>query len=83
MNIQLDRNFDSLAANADAAFPFRLHWSADQLAAAVPLRLHQLFEIDDAGDVLRRSANQAPQAHRPRATSYLPDSRMPELFRVR
>lgn len=84
MNTQRDRNFDAHAAPAGAAFPFQLHWNADQLTAAVPLRLHQLFDIDDAvGSRQPPSANQAGPSRRQRADSYLPGNPMPSLFRVR
>lgn len=84
MNTQRDRSFDSHATPTHAAFPFHLNWDADQLAAAVPLRLHQLFAIGHVGATEHEtSANQAPQVRRPRPSSYLPGSALPVLFRVR
>ena len=84
MTVQSIRNPDTAATPAGAAFPFHLHWNADQLAAAMPLRLYQLLDIgaiDDAGQ--QPSANQASHARRSRPASYLPGNDMPERFRVR
>lgn len=84
MNTQRDRNFDVHAAPAGAAFPFQLHWNADQLTAAVPLRLHRLFDVDVIGEARRQpSANQPCPPCRQRRASYLPGNPMPSLFRVR
>lgn len=44
--------------NAFAHFPAHLHWNAQQLADAVPARLHELFALD-AFDV-REAANAMP-----------------------
>ena len=37
--------------NADVYFPSQLHWTAQELAEAVPLRLHELFAFDAGRDV--------------------------------
>ena len=37
--------------NAFAPFPPSLHWNAQQLADAVPLRLSQLLDFDRARDI--------------------------------
>ncbi len=70
---------------ATDGFPFGLHWDAQQLADAVPLRLHELFDFD-AG----RETAQACNAHRvgpPRARRvpghYAGQSALPATFRIR
>jgi hypothetical protein len=66
------------------AFPFHLHWNAQDIADAVPLRLHQLYDIDHVGETaLQASANQVGPQRRPRSTSYLPGSHLPALIRIR
>lgn len=68
--------------NAFLDFPERLHWDAQQLADAVPLRLFELLAFDPAD--ARPSANlDAPRAARSRGHSYLPYPAQSSLFRVR
>ncbi len=68
----------------DAVMPLHTHWSAQQLAEAVPLRLSQL--IDFSADTLRacnRASANAAVLHRPhRITTFLPAPALP-LFRTR
>jgi hypothetical protein len=62
-------------------FPSQLHWNADELTAAVPLRLHELF-AHDAG----RQAPFAIDAIAPKLPGhrdFVPASPLPMLFRVR
>lgn len=69
--------------NAYAPFPARLHWNAQQLADAVPLRLSQLlgFERDrDIGHVA--AANRVSRKPRP-ATGYLGTPALHARFTVR
>lgn len=66
------------------AFPAQPHWSADQLADAVPPRLHELFAFDATtrGDTHDASAN-ASRLDRPRGTrSYLRADTVRAPFRV-
>ena len=69
--------------NAFDHFPTRLHWNAQQLADAVPPRLHQLFVFDAArdNDGCRAAANSG--WHRPRGAVYASRSAMPVRFDVR
>lgn len=60
------------------AFPAQLHWSAQDLADAVPLRLFELFAFDPADAM--PSANRAP-ASRTDRRAYLPTAQA-GLFRV-
>ena len=62
-------------------FPSQLHWTSEQLADAVPLRLHQLFAFD-AGDLLG-SANAASASRHARSGNYLPATPAPDVFRIR
>lgn len=66
--------------NAFVAFPDRLHWDAQDLADAVPLRLFELYAFDPAD--ARPSANRAAPriAH---GRSYVPMATQSTLFRVR
>ena len=67
--------------NAFAHFPARLHWTAQELADAVPLRLHEMFAYDAAAsDHARRAAN--AERRRARVDSYLPPAALRSHFRV-
>jgi hypothetical protein len=61
------------------AFPAQLHWSAQDLADAVPLRLFELFAFDPADAMPSANRGAAPCARRP---SYAPAAFPPSLFRV-
>ena len=50
--------------NAFAHFPSRLHWNAQQLADAVPLRLSELSGFDNARDGVRAMAANQPARRR-------------------
>ena len=65
--------------NADVYFPPQLHWSAQELAEAVPLRLHELFAFDAGRDAGASNANQAL----PQREGYLPALPASPFFRVR
>ena len=45
--------------NADVYFPSQLNWTAQELAEAVPLRLHELFAFDAGRDVDASNTNHA------------------------
>jgi hypothetical protein len=60
------------------AFPAQLHWSAQDLADAVPLRLFELFAFDPADAM--PSANRTPA--RGGRRSYLPTMPLSALFHV-
>jgi ribose 1,5-bisphosphokinase PhnN len=68
-----------MTMNATSAFPFRLHWSAQALADAVPLRVHELFEPGAPSAV-----NQARFTPRPRPlrAGYHAPTPLPSRFRV-
>lgn len=69
--------------NAFAHFPARLHWTSQQLADAVPLRLHELFAFDAAylgGD---RAANGGGRRRGARDPGYAARSSLPPRFGVR
>ena len=67
---------------ATTGFPQHLHWSSFELADAVPRRLSELYRFDvrlDAPDVECANGDgrriRAPQR-------YLPESTLPDMFRV-
>ena len=64
--------------NAFVVFPERLHWTAQQLTEAVPLRLHELFAFDATtqGSAANRSQPRPPR-------DYAPHPPMSERFSVR
>ena len=69
--------------NAFAHFPTRLHWTAQQLADAVPLRLHELDVFDaarDAGNAPAANAANASQARR--GGAYLRPAALHARFRI-
>jgi len=68
--------------NTTSTFPYRLHWTAQDIADAVPLRLFELFSFDAGADGadLERSANQLPRRHWRGA--YLRIGELPASFRV-
>jgi hypothetical protein len=68
--------------NAGVFFPSQLHWTAQELTEAVPLRLHELFAFAAARDGAADCAN-GRQAPRPPQRNYLPATPAPEVFRVR
>ncbi len=67
--------------NAFAHFPSRLHWTAQQLADAVPLRLHELFAFDAARHDASPAAN-APRRTAPHGKRYLRAAALPPRFRI-
>jgi hypothetical protein len=74
-----DRNHSEIDMNADVYFPPHLHWSAQELAEAVPLRLHELFAFDAGRDEDASNANHAL----PQRAGYLPPLPASPFFRVR
>lgn len=67
--------------SATVYFPSQLHWTSEQLADAVPLRLHELFAFDagHAGE----SANASVPTRQMEPRRYLPASPAPDVFRIR
>lgn len=63
-----------------ACFPHNLRWTAQQLADAVPLRLHELYAITVDGPG-HPAANGAGVPRRPRPP-YVGRSPLPPRFRV-
>jgi hypothetical protein len=71
-------NHPEIDMNADVYFPSQLHWTAQQLAEAVPLRLHELFAFDAGRDVDASNTHHAL----PRE-GYLPPLPASPFFRIR
>ena len=65
--------------NADDYFPSQLHWSAQELAEAVPLRLHELVAFDVGRDMDASNISQ----RLPQREGYLPASPASPFFRIR
>ena len=68
--------------NADVYFPSQLHWTAQELAEAVPLRLHELFAFDAGRDAARHRQQPITRCRGWR-TGYLPALPASPFFRVR
>ncbi|MGY1408225.1 MULTISPECIES: hypothetical protein [unclassified Luteimonas] len=66
-----------------AYFPSRLHWTAQQLADAVPLRLHELYAFDAARDTASCTAANGERRRRPAAHAYAARSALPARFGIR
>jgi hypothetical protein len=69
--------------NATVTFPSQLNWTSEQLADAVPLRLHQLFAFDAQRDGAIDSANAQLPPRQSQSRNYLPATPAPDVFRVR
>ena len=69
-----------LSNNASVAFPSQLHWNAQDIADAVPLRLFELYVFDPSQAM--PSANRGTAPRTPRA-SYTPAATPHAMFRVR
>lgn len=69
--------------DTSSIFPFAPHWTAQDLADAVPLRLFELlaFDAGAAGATAGRSANQPPR--RGLRGAYRRNGELPASFRVR
>jgi hypothetical protein len=68
--------------SATVFFPSQLHWTSEQLAEAVPLRLHQLFAFDASG-VLGSANAPLTRALQARSRDFLPLMPDANVFRVR
>ena len=64
-----------------ACFPTRLHWTAQQLTDAVPLRLHQLYAFAADDPSPGRAANGEHDRRRARH-GYAPHAVLPPRFRI-
>ena len=62
-------------------FPSHLHWTAQQLADAVPLRLHELYAFDAARDA--GGAANSERRRRPVASAYAARASLPARFDIR
>ena len=72
-----------MTMNAFDRFPAHLHWTAQQLADAVPLRLHELPAFRADAGVVAPAAN-APRRTAPRpAIGYRAVAPLVSRFRVR
>ncbi len=67
--------------NASSHFPSSLHWSAQELAAAVPLRLFELLDFDAPVDDAR-AANTATAPRRALRQGYARNAALPTHFHV-
>jgi hypothetical protein len=79
----LETDMSTPRNNATTYFPSRLHWSSEQLADAVPLRLHQLFAFDASSTGVGDSAANALPTRRAPTRPFLPATPAPDVFRVR
>jgi hypothetical protein len=70
-----------MTMNATPAFPFRLHWSAQALADAIPLRVHELFAPDGLPQDAGNQARFAPPP-RPWRAGYRPATPLPHRFLI-
>ena len=70
--------------NTHASFPYRLAWTAQEIADAVPLRLFELFAFDLGTDShgSQGSADQLPAPRRLRG-GYRPQVDLPARLLVR
>lgn len=68
--------------NAFAHFPNRLHWTAQQLTDAVPLRLHELFAFDAARDGECCIAANSDRRRARMLGGYLARAALPQRFGV-
>ncbi|WP_240126914.1 hypothetical protein [Thermomonas alba] len=66
--------------NASPVLPLHFHWTAQELADAVPQRLSQLPLFDAAADT-RNACNDARARPRP-AVGYLPRPALTPAFRI-
>ncbi len=64
-----------------AHFPAHLHWTAQQLADAVPLRLHELYAFDATRDAC--GAANGGRRRRPMANGYAARASLPARFGIR
>jgi hypothetical protein len=62
------------------SFPERLHWTAQQLVEAVPLRLHEMYAFEAGPGA--HVANRATRPPRP-CPDFAPCPPLAERFRVR
>lgn len=69
--------------NVFAYFPSRPHWTSQQLADAVPPRLHELFAFDLAHTGPDRCAANGERRRRHADASYAQRSALPARFDVR
>ena len=62
-------------------FPAHLHWTAQQLTDAVPLRLHELYAFDANRESAHHAANCLRRA-RPAPERYAARSQLPTRFGI-
>lgn len=65
-----------------STFPYRLNWTAQDLADAVPLRLFELFGFDATVQDIDPSANHLSQPRRDWRRGYLHQGELPARVRV-
>lgn len=71
----------AMATPNPLAFPFRLHWTPDQLARSVPLRLFELPLFDMAAAPAAANAL-PPRVRRPAHPRYAPAAALATRFHV-
>jgi HlyD family secretion protein len=76
----LETDMSTPRNNATTYFPSRLHWSSEQLADAVPLRLHQLFAFDASSTGVGDSAANAPVLGVVDLSKFEVEIKVPESF---
>ena len=70
--------------NANVFFPSQPHWTSQELAEAVPLRLHELFAFDAGRNgAIVDSANGRLDLDHGHVRNYLPATPALDVFRVR
>jgi hypothetical protein len=70
----------TMPSQAHTAFPFHLHWTADELADSVPRRLIEMPAFDATRAAATACANHAQR--RPRRTVPPPGAALAPSFRV-
>lgn len=72
------------SASHTPVMPLQTHWTSQDLADAVPLRLSELLDFDADRDIgtERASANTVTSRHAPRPESFARNTTLP-FFRIR
>ena len=67
---------------ATTGFPHHLHWSSFELADAVPRRLSELYRFDVTLDDPGMASANGDVHHGRIRRQYVPESALPDMFRV-
>ncbi|MFT4179392.1 MAG: hypothetical protein QM612_08005 [Thermomonas sp.] len=68
--------------NASVSLPSQFHWTPQQLAHAVPLRLSEMFDFDAARACAMPAAANAAHPRTRIASGYLSSAALPVRFRI-